>query len=206
MKRFRITVLAICLVLAWLGYVDLSVLLRNRKPLNISLAELEKSGAPREWLTITDGTQDLLQAINMSGSMNIDSFLVPLRQSLASKTMKVWFETRDPIIVESLKAYHFMLETDQQRTEFLSNNRQLFQKKRSITGMTAENLVASSNQNKLTKLLQQMDIPVTEGTLFISEGKQPARWRGIFFVSIAFVGLIKVFFSFLKPQEDNKKQ
>ncbi|MCW8860382.1 MAG: hypothetical protein OQK50_06465 [Deltaproteobacteria bacterium] len=207
MKRFRITILAICLVLAWLGYSDLSVLLRNPEPLAISLAELEISGAPREWLRISDGTQDLLQAINMSGTIEIGSFLVPLKQNSNSEITKVWFETRDPVIIEALKTYYFMLDTDKQRQQFLNENIQLFYKKRPVTGMTADNLVSSSNQKKLSKLLQQMNVPVTEDTLFISEGKQPARWRGIFFVGIALVGLVKIFLISASPygNKENEK-
>ncbi|MCK5913100.1 MAG: hypothetical protein KAG12_04430, partial [Desulfuromusa sp.] len=66
MKRFRVTIIAICLTVGWLGYSDLSVLLRNQEPLEISIFDLEMTGAPREWVSVTDGYQDLLQGINMS--------------------------------------------------------------------------------------------------------------------------------------------
>ena len=137
--------------------------------------------------------------------MNIDAFLVPLKTSSDSEIVKVWFETREPEIIDTLKTYYFLLDTDKQRQEFLNKNIQLFQKKRSVTGMTADRIVASSNQNKLTKLLQQMNIPVTDDTIFISEGKQPERWRGIFFVGIGLIGLIKVFLDFSKtPEKKNQ--
>lgn len=199
MKRFRITILAICLILAWLGYSDISLLLRNRQPQLISINQLEQNGAPREWLQITGGKQDLLQAINMSGSMNIDSFLVPLKTDSESGTMKVWFETRNPQIIDTLKTYYFNLETDRQRTDFIKQNNHLFMAERTITGMTAENLVASSNQSKLVKLLKEMNIPVSEETIFISEGKSPIVWRGLFYSAIAIIGMIKIFTSFASP-------
>jgi len=198
MKRFRITILAICLILGWLGFSDLSLLLRNQEPQQVSIAELEVKGAPREWLTVTDGVQDLLQAINMSGSMTIDSFLVPLKLDSETTTMKVWFETRDPQIISVLKNYYFILETDAQKAEFVEENKHLFMGRRSLTGMTADNLVASSNKNKLTELLQEMNIPVSEETIFISEGKEPAIWRGLFFAIIAVIGLAKIFISFAR--------
>lgn len=198
MKRFRITILAICLILGWLGFSDLSLLLRNQEPQLVSIAELEAKGAPREWLTVTDGVQDLLQAINMSGSMTIDSFLVPLKLDSEATTMQVWFETRDPQIISALKSYYFILETDAQKAEFVEANKQLFMGRRSLTGMTADNLVASSNKNKLTELLQEMNIPVSEETIFISEGKEPAIWRGVFFTVIAIIGLVKIFISFAR--------
>ncbi|MBN1957651.1 MAG: hypothetical protein JXQ81_04620 [Desulfuromonadales bacterium] len=206
MKRFRITILAVCLLLAWLGYSDLRVLLNNPEPLDVTVAELETSGIPREWLHVQDGVQDLLQAINMSGSMNIDAFLVPLKRTAASQTMKIWFETRDPEIINALKTYYFTLESDQQRSKFIADNRQLFFGIRPVTGMAAAGLVADSNQNKLKKLLEQMNIPVSEETIFISEGKQPARWRGIFFTLIAVVGVVKIFLSFARQDNGTSKQ
>jgi hypothetical protein len=138
MKRFRITILAICLILGWLGFADLSLLLRNQEPQQVSITELESKGAPREWLTVNDGIQDLLQAINISGSMTIDSFLVPLKLDSEATTMKVWFETRDPQIIEALKNYYFILETEAQKSEFVEANKKLFMGRRPLTGMTAD--------------------------------------------------------------------
>ncbi len=204
MKKFRVTIIAVCLILGWLGYADLSRLLRNPEPLEISITDLEATGAPREWLTVNDGYQDLLQAINMSGTMEVGSFLVPLKHAKNTSKMKIWFETREPEIIEALKTYYFMLETDKQKQDFLQNNQQLFSAQRILTGMTANNLVADSNQNKLTELLTEMNIPVTEDTIFISEGKQPVIWRGMFFFGIAVIGIIKVLLSFRKPDQEQQ--
>lgn len=192
MKRFRATIIAICLILGWLGYADLSLLLRNQTPLDISITTLESTGPPREWLTIHDGYQDLGQAINMSGTIEIGSFLVPLKSSASTEDVNVWFETRDPEIIDTLKKYYFLLETEEQQEEFFEENQLFFSAQREITGMTVDNLVADSNRKKLTKLLQEMNIPLSDNTIFISEGKKPAVWRGIFFMGIAIIGLIKV--------------
>lgn len=199
MKRFRVTIIAICLILSWLAYTDLSLLLRNPEPLNISITELEQAGAPREWLTIHDGYQDLLQAINMSGTMKVGSFLVPLKNSKDAEEFHIWVETRDPEIVKTLKKYYFMLETDTQQQNFLKENQDLFFAQKEVTGMTMGNLVADSNQQKLTQLLQKMHIPLSEKTIFISEGKKPAVWRGIFFMGVAIVGFIKLILSNKAP-------
>ncbi len=202
MKRFRVTIIAVCLILGWLGYADLRLLLRNPEPLEISITDLEATGAPREWLTIDNGYQDLLKAINMSGTMEIDSFLVPLKSSKQADNTRVWFETRDPQIIKTLKTYYFVLDTEEQQQAFRLENQTFFSAQRQLTGMTADNLVADSNQQKLTKLLQEMNIPVTENTIFISEGKQPVVWRGIFFSGIAIIGLVKVLLSFRKSDNE----
>ena len=198
MKRFRVTIIAICLILAWLGFADLRLLMRNPEALEISIATLEETGAPQEWLKVNDGYQDLFQAINMSGTMDITSFLVPLKSAKNNDEAVVWFETRDPKIISALTTYHFKLETEEKRQEFLDKNQQLFLGPRQLTGMIPDNLVSSSNRKKLVELLQEMNIPSTAETIFISEGKSPEVWRGIFFAVIALIGLAKTLLSFRK--------
>jgi hypothetical protein len=198
MKRFRVTLLVVCLVLGWLGYSDLSLYLRNPAPHAISIDELSTNGAPREWLSIDGGYQDLLQAINMSGTMEIDAFLVPLKSTPESDQLLVWFETRDPEIIGALKTYYFKLDQEDQRNRFVEENRQLFFGRRDLQGLTASNLIADSNQTKLEKLLTEMGVPVSERIIFISEGKQPASTRGFFFFAMALLGIGKLLFDLLR--------
>ena len=199
MKRFRVTLLVICLILGWLGYNDLTLLLRNTQPQTISIDALETQGAPREWLTVTGGYQDLLEGINMSGTMEIDAFLVPLKASRAAETVRVWFETRDPQIIDLLKTYYFQLDSDEQRAQFLADNADFLTARRELTGMTADSLVADSNRQKLLELLQEMKVPAPEDVIFISEGKEPAKLRGLFFAAMALIGLLKLMFDLRRP-------
>ncbi|HMB16234.1 MAG TPA: hypothetical protein VKN62_07950 [Pelovirga sp.] len=193
MNRFRVTIIAICLVLAWLAYNDLSLYLRNPEPLVVSINELETLGqAPREWMTVTGGHPDYLQGINMTGGMDFEAFLVPLTSSPDSNNYRVWFETRDPEILEALKTYYFSLNTEAQRQEFLELNSHIFFGQRNLTGMTAAELVANSNQKKLASLLEEMGIETTGTPVFISEAKEPVIWRGVFFAIIAFAGVLKL--------------
>lgn len=192
MKRFRITLLVICLLLGWLGYSDLSLLLRNPEPQQLSIDELIAQGPAREWVSISGGQQDLLQAINMSGTIEVGSFLVPLKSSPEAPEVNVWFETREPQIIELLKTYYFKLETEQQRQQFLKDNAELLTLQRNVTGMTADNLIADSNHKKLTELLEEMQLTVPENVIFISQGKKPTSLRGFFFVAMSMIGLIKL--------------
>lgn len=198
MKRFRVTLLVVCLLLGWLGYTDLSVYLRNPEPQQISIADLEAQGAPREWMEIYGGYQDLLQAINMSGTMEIDAFLVPLKVTPDSDEMLVWFETRDPQIVGALKTYYFKTDTDAERIKMVEENRKLFYGRKDLTGMMVGNLIADSNKNKLEKLLAEMNIPVSDQVIFVSEGKEPEKLRGFFFALMAILGLGKFLFDQFK--------
>ncbi len=202
MKRFRVTIIAVCIILGWLAYTDLSLYLRNPEPLNISIAELEANGAPREWLQIDDGVQNLLQAINMSGTMEVTSFLVPLKQTKDSpEETRVWFETHDPKILDLLKTYYFLLNTEQERDKFVQENEDIFFAQHKCIGLTADSLVAESNRNKLVELLQAMNVPVAADTIFISEGKQPFLWRGVFFAVISIAGLIRVGATLVRPDK-----
>jgi hypothetical protein len=207
MKRFRVTILVVCLILVWLGYKDLVLLLRNPHPQEISLQKLKQAqSVPRRWLSIQGGYQNLLEAINMSGTVNIDAFLVPLKTSPDGPQTHVWFETRAPRIVEALKTYYFTLDTPEQRAQFVRDNRELFMGQRTLTGMTVDNLVASSNRTKLTELLQEMKVPVSEHTLFISEGQKPQRWRGFFFLGIGIIGFIKFTYDLLRSKKQSSRQ
>lgn len=193
MNRFRVTFFAVCFVLAWLAYKDISLLLRNPEPLPISITQLETlDKAPREWLTVTDGYPHYLQGINMTGSMEFEAFLVPLTASPDDKNYKIWFETRDPAILDALTTYYFVLDTELQRQEFLEENQRLFSSQHQLTGMTAADLIANSNRKKLIELLEQMGIKTSETPIFISENKEPAAWRGLFYAVIAITGLFKL--------------
>lgn len=198
MKRFRITLLVVCLTLGWLGFTDLSLYLRNPEPQAINIEELARQGAPREWLKIEGGYRDLLQGINMSGTVEITSFLVPLKPSETSEDLQIWFETRDPQILNALKTYYFELDTEIARAEFLKENQSLFSGQYDLQGMTVSSLIADSNASKLRELLTTMNIPISEQVIFISEGKKPSSGRGIFFAVMALLGLGKLLFDLCK--------
>lgn len=192
MKRFRFTLLVVCMVLLFLGGSDLQLLLRNPEPMKINIAELEQQDPPQEWLTIRGGYQNLLEAISTSGSVEVNAFLVPLKTSPEAIDYRVLVETRNPRIVEALKLYHFKLETDLERKEFLQNNNELFFGQREVTGMVMTGLIGRNNRNRLAKLSRDYGIAVPEDVLFFTEGKEPAKLRGFFFVGVGLLGLIKL--------------
>lgn len=203
MKRFRITLLVVCLVLGWLGFTDLALYFRNPSPLPINIESLVQQGAPREWLKVEGGYRDLLQAVNMSGTVEITSFLIPLKRSEKDDNLQIWFESRDPKILDTLKTYYFELDTEADRTKFIKENQQLFMGRYDLSGMTVSSLVADSNRGKLKELLTKMKIPVSDNVVFISEGKVPSNLRGIFFVGMALLGLGKLLYDFLKKPVKN---
>lgn len=203
MKRFRVTLLVVCLVLGWLGFNDLSLYFRNPAPQSITIDALVQQGAPREWLNIEGGYRDLLQAINMSGTVEVTSFLVPLKRSEKDDNLQIWFESRDPKVIDALKTYYFDLDTDADRARFVEENKQLFMGRYDLSGMTVGSLVADSNRGKLKELLAKMNVPVSEQAIFISEGKVPSSLRGFFFAAMALLGLGKLLYDLRKkPGKD----
>jgi len=200
MKRFRFTFLAVCLLLTWLGGSDLILQLRNPEPLSLELGQIPEGKLPREWIRITGGHFDLLKGINMSGTIAIDSFLIPLVSGKEVEQPRVWVETRNPSIINLLTTYYFKLENDQQRTAYREEHRAEFFPAMEITGMTADNLIANNNRNKLLELLTSMGIATREDIIFISDGKEPNRLRGPAFLLLAIIGVVKFIFWSRKPK------
>jgi hypothetical protein len=201
MKRFRFTLLAVCLVLLYLGWTDIALLLRNPSPATVSIDELERGNVPREWLRVTGGHQNLLEAISTSGSVELDAFLIPLKSSPGEESFRVLVETRNPRILELLATYHFQLESAEAKANYLKEHAAEFQGLRDVTGMVVSGLVASGNRDKLMKLAKEVGMQVPPDVLFLSEGKEPGRWRGFFYLGIGLLGLIKVLMLWKKPPQ-----
>jgi len=199
MKRFRFTLLAVCLVLLYLGWTDTSLFLRNPAPAEVSIAELEAGNVPREWLHVTGGYQDLTEAISTSGSLEVEAFLVPLKSTADAEEFKVLVETRDPQVLDLLRTYHFTFETAEAQEAFLQEHAAEFRGVREVTAMVAGGLVASGNRDKLLQLARELGMQVPPDVIFLSEGKEPGRWRGFFFLGIGLLGLFKVFSLWRKP-------
>ena len=194
MKRFKITLLAICLVLGFLGYQDLKTFFNNPEPRPVSIADLEQNGAPQEWLQIIDGTLDLEQAINPTGrveTLETGPFFVPITGQSNGPEILVVVETWRPEVINTLKKYVLDFDTVEEQQTFLEQNKDAFHLQTEITGMTASWLTSTANRDKLLKLAKQQNMLVDENVIFISEGKVPGKFRGFFFSIISVLGLLK---------------
>jgi len=192
MKRFRFTLIAICVVLLYLGWTDASLFLRNRAPLTVTIAKLAREGAPREWLHVTGGRLDLEEAISTSGSVDVDALLVPLRPASAGEKIPVLVETRDPRLMELFITYNFKQDSAFAKEDYLQQHREEFHPSRDVTGMVVGGLVASGNRDKLMQLAKELKMDVDENVVFLSEGKEPPKFRGFIFLAVGLVGLGKV--------------
>ena len=56
MNRFRFTILALCLVLLFLGFTDLQLFFNNPEPAVVSISELEQDGGGRYRVRLRSGT------------------------------------------------------------------------------------------------------------------------------------------------------
>ncbi len=193
MKRYRFTLLAICLVLMYLGWSDASLYLRNRAPETVSIAALEEAPAPREWLHVTGGTLMLEEAISTSGSIELDALLIPLKADPQAPGFAVLVETRDPQLVDLFQTYNFKLDTVLERENFLAEHRQEFEISHDITGTLVTGLIATGNRDKMMTLAKDVGMQVSEDVMFVAEGKEPPTYRGFIFLAIGLLGLVKVF-------------
>lgn len=192
MRRFRFTLIAICLLLLFLGGSDLNTLFHNRQPLPVDISSLATGEPPQEWLTVRGGLLDLTEAINMSGSIEIDSFLVPLKRDRQDEAPRVIVETRDPQIIDTLTSYYFKLDSATAQQQYLQQHPERFYLQRDVTGMIAGGLVATGNRDKLVSLAKKLGMQVPDNVIFLSEGKQPVKWRGWFYTLIGLIGLAKI--------------
>jgi hypothetical protein len=192
MKRFRFTLIAICLVLLYLGGNDLLLWFNNQSPQALSISQLEESGAPQEWLNVKSGYMDLDRAISTSGSVEMEALLVPLVAHPDQERIRVMVETRDPDLLQLFKDYHFFTDTIPEKQAFRQKHAGTFKGQREITGMLVAGLIARGNQQKLLKLGEQTGLDMAENVIFLSEGKEPKKWRGVFFTVIGLLGLVRV--------------
>jgi hypothetical protein len=193
MRRFRYTLIAICLVLLFLGVTDLRTWISNPSPQSVSIADIEQDGAPREWLHITNGHQDLDRAISTSGSVELEALLIPLLLHPDQEKISVLIESRSEHLLRLFKEYHFFTDTVPEKQEFRRKYADAFKGQKDVTGMMVSGLIVRSNQQKLLDLAKQTGMNVSDNVIFISEGKEPGKWRGIFFTVVGLLGLFRVF-------------
>lgn len=198
MKRFRFTLIAVCLVLLYLGVNDLLLWFNNQSPQSLTISQLEERGAPREWLNIKSGYLDLDRAISTSGSLEMEALLVPLVAHPDQQRIWVMVETRDPNLLQLFKEYHFFTDTIPEKEAFRQKHAGTFKGQRDMTGMLVAGLIARGNQQKLLKLANQTGLDMAEDVIFLSEGKEPGKWRGVFFTVIGLLGLFRVL-TYKKP-------
>ncbi len=200
MRRFRFTLIAICLVLLLLGGRDLYLWIKNPTPQPVDIKLIETAGAPKEWLSVTGGYQDLDRAISTSGTIEMEALLVPLLGEPDQEEIKLLIETRDPQLLALFHEYYFFTDTVPEKKAFREKHANAFSSQRAVTGMLVSGLIAKGNRQKLLKLAKETGLKVTDDVIFLSEGKEPARWRGVFFVAVAISGLARVFWLFLKKK------
>jgi hypothetical protein len=192
MRRFRYTLIAVCLVLLFLGVTDLSLWFNNQDPQPVSIETLEQIGAPGEWLEVKAGYQDLDRAISTSGSLEMEALLVPLVAHPDQEQIHVMVETRNPHQLKLFQDYHFFTDTLPEKREFRRAHGAEFKGQRDITGMLVAGLIARGNRQKLIDLAKETDLNIADDVILLSEGKEPDKWRGLFFTVIGLLGLFKV--------------
>lgn len=201
MKRFRFTLIAVCLVLLYMGYADISLYLRNQEPADISIERLIAQGPPQQWLQVTGGYFNLNEAISTSGSVELEALLIPLTPAPRQGRYEVLVETQDPHLLDLFSTYHFNLDTLYEKENFREEHAQAFFGQRDITGMLQSSLIAGNNLNRLKKLARAGGMDLPEEVVFLSEGKTPPTWRGFFFLAVALAGLAKVALNWKKSRQ-----
>lgn len=187
--RYRVTLATICGVLAFLGGDDLWVFFQNRVP-HVRVGSLDVPPG-QHWLRFERVTVDLPEAINTTGTVEVQGLLVPLRIGERGP-VKVLLETRDAARIALFTRYHFGPDTEAEKAGFLAQHRDALQARTTVQGMRMRGLVARSNHRKLRQLAQEGGLDLAPDALILVEGERPSPWRGSFFLLVALAGLVKV--------------
>lgn len=193
MIKFRVTFLAISGILLFLGVSDLNLWWHNRAPTPASTATLINQGPPAEWLKVSDGYFDIDRAISTTGTIELEALLVPLLATPNQDEIRILVETRHPRTLELVSGYHFLPETEEEQIAFRKANEAEFMTQRAFDGMLVSGLIAKGNRTKLLDLARETGLTIDDNVIFISEGKIPQLWRGLFFTIIALLTILKVF-------------
>ena len=203
MSRFRFTILAVCLVMLFLGASDLQLLFNNPEPAVVDMSVLEHGEAPREWLSIEGGYWNLEQAISTTGTVELEAFLIPLRSTQDKDSeVHVIFESSDPEIVKLLQTYYFSFDSMEEQADFRAENSELFYGQANVTGLVVGGLIESGTRDKLLGIAQDLNMPLSENVVLLSQGKEPEKFRGFFFAVIAVLGPLR----FIQMTLQNKKR
>lgn len=202
MKRFRFTLLAISLILLYLGAMDLKLVLNNQDVQRINIEDLIAGKEHRELILIQNGYLDLKNAISTSGSIEIEALLVPLTAEPGLQPYKIFIEMRSPEVLKLVNKYNFDIDTDYLREKYFNEHKSEFYPQVNINGMMFSSLVANQSQVKLVKLVKDVGLQVDENIIFVSEDKTPPKYRGIFFFIIGILGGLKAFTMFQKAGEE----
>lgn len=194
MNRFRVTVLVVCCILVVLGGADIKSILRNSEPeviaWDLKSGNLELS---KEWVTLNGGVLMLEEAVSNSGDIEIDALLIPYVRDIEEKKFFVLIETRDPQLVEAFTEYHFGLESEVKKEEYLQENIDTFRMQRSVSGMLVAGMFVNRSRDTLLELANETGMDISENAVFIHEGNEPPPiYRGLFFLLMAIAGVIKV--------------
>ncbi|MBB5022144.1 hypothetical protein [Desulfurispira natronophila] len=202
MQRFKFTILAICLLLLYLAWGDLEIMLRNPEPKTVSIEELYMDGYPREWLEIQGGYLNLEKAISTSGTIDLDALVVPLMmQPRDDSTIYFLVETRNEELLHHFAQYHFRSHTQEQKDRYLEENRDAFHPQYDIEGLVGTGRVAISNRQKILNIAREGTLDVDEDVVYISEGNTPPRIRGLFFLVVGLLGLVRVTIMWRAPRQ-----
>ncbi len=186
---YRATLVTVCAVLGFLGGDDLWVALQNRTP-HVHQNSLDVP-AGQHWLRFEGARMDLVEAINTTGTVEVQGLLAPLRLP-SGGAVKVLVETRDAARIELFKRYHFGPDTEVDRAAFREQHHAELLSVVSVQGLRMRGLVARSNHGKLRDMAKEGGLDLAPDALILVEGETPSPWRGSFFLLVALAGLTKV--------------
>ncbi|ADU66984.1 hypothetical protein LGV61_11335 [Desulfurispirillum indicum] len=193
MRRFRFTVLAICMLLLYLAWGDMQITLRNGAPETVSARDVYLDGYPREWLELKGGYLDLQRAISTSGTVELDALVLPLMPDRRyDGEIRILVETRDEELLHHFAQYHFRSPTQEQKRRYLEEHLDAFHPQRDIIGLVATGSASQRNRGKILDIAASAGLDIHPEVIYVSEGNTPPRYRGWFYLIVGVLGIARV--------------
>lgn len=154
-------------------------------------------------MEITGGTLLLKEAISANGEIEADAFLVPIVEKKGDDEFKVFFETRDPKIIEAISQYFIYIETEEAKEKYYKENIDLFEMTKPVSGVFLTGSELKYNTDKLKEIADITNTKITEKVIFVQEKLELDnfdKYSGYFMILMGVLGIIKIAYLFIKER------
>lgn len=179
----------IVIALLWGGCQGVYTALKNRKPLELTVAEYIAKKPSAEWVKLKDARLNLLEAAHKERLGKISEIFIPIRPKDEEKDAKVHIllSTKDNAIVNALEDLNKSGGTMKEAVNAASRHADKLFMQKDVSGLIRFGIDSDS---KTTKKLAALDMNLAEDFVILNDGAAPSLFGSISMLAIGMlVGL-----------------
>ena len=180
----------IVIAMLWGGGQGVYTALKNRSPLEISVADYVKSKPSAEWVVLKDAQLNLLEAAHRGRLGKITEVFIPVRSpdEAIDGEVHILMSTKDKEILDALADLEKSSDTEKGVLEAASRHAGKLFMRRDVTGLVQFGI---ESDTKTRSKLAGLDMNLTKDFVILEEGKSPAL--GVSLMMLAIGLLVGVF-------------